>query len=119
MAYYLNVKQNPLFLSPRIRVCFRQGPKIKCHCERSAAIPIIYHLSFILNHLYGRDPDTYKALFWSFFCPFCVFLRIFVAILSKMKRFFSNFTNADNVSNLDKLRKPNAQARLEYGCEFV
>ena len=42
-----------------------------------------------------------------------------VAILSKNKRLFSGFTNADNVSNLDKLRKPNAQARLEYGCEFV
>ncbi|GAH69404.1 unnamed protein product, partial [marine sediment metagenome] len=37
----------------------------------------------------------------------------------KKKRLFAGFTKADNVSNLDKLRKPNAQARLEYGCEFV
>jgi len=42
-----------------------------------------------------------------------------VAILFKKKILVTGFVNADNVSNLDKIRKPNAQARLEYVCEFV
>jgi hypothetical protein len=68
----------------------------------------------ILRCTQNDQKSTFPALFLSLLCILC----FFVAIPSKKKRLFSGFTNADNVSNLDKLRKPDAQAPLSFRTRF-
>jgi len=108
--YFISVGINILMFLPKWH-------KESAKSAKSAPFSAFFQKIPLICEIYGL---AIRGWFFCAFVPLVVSLsNYFVAILSKKKRLFPGFTNADNVSNLDKLRKPNAQARLEYGCEFV